>query len=385
MNRFVLVVLLFVTSFASGQNTNSYNTVDSKMEAIPKENTSSTASIVQYITDNFQSEEDKIRAAFYWCAANISYDVESMYNQQPNQLTDDRIRKTLSTHKGVCADYVAVFNDIANKLGIKTHEVAGYTKQKGKVVLLSHVWSVSKIGGKWYLIDPTWGAGYVNEMQFIRHLENNYFKSNPSEFILNHIPYDYSWQLLEHPISNQDFYDNKSQPNDLTVSVDYDSLINNLDQISNEEAMKASAQRVEKGGLKNKLIVDYLNMLNTNMDAAVKNANVKRLMGISNDFSVATQQYNAYIAFRNHKFEPEVSDDELKSMIETPRNTVKRCLKEIDGITNLSRENIKNNKAFIDNMHEFEKLTDIQFQFVEDYLKKNKVGRKLSFVIPKKH
>ena len=385
MNRFLLLMLLFVTSISSGQTDNPYRSVDSTMEAIPKESTVSTIVIAQYIASNFHSEEEKLRAAFYWCATNISYDVDSMFNQAPNQLTEDRIRRTLTTLKGVCADYVAVYNDIANKLGIKTYEVGGYTKQKGKVVLLSHVWSVSKIEGKWCLVDPTWGAGYVNEMIFTKHLENNYFKCNPSEFILNHMPYDYIWQLLEYPISNQDFYDNKSQPDNLSVKIDYDSLINGLEHVSNVEAMKASALRVEKGGLKNKLIVEYCNMLNTNWDAAIKNTNAKKLTEISNDFAKATEQYNTYVAFKNHKFEPEVADEVLIKMIETPRSIIKNCLKEVGEITNLSRENIKNNKAFIDAMHEFEKLTEVQFQFVEDYLKKDKAGRKRSFVVYKKH
>ena len=384
MKRFLQIVLLLVASIMWGQSPADYSAVDSKMEAIPKEYTVTTDAIAQYISNSFNSEEDKIRAVFYWCASNISYDVPNMYNQQPNQLKEDRIRNTLSSLKGVCADYVAVFNDIASKLHIQTHEVGGYTKQNQKIVLLSHVWSIALINGKWILIDPTWGAGYVNDSQFTKRLENIYFNSDPLNFIQNHIPFDYIYQLLPHPISNQDFYDNKTQPDDLSFTVDYGAKINALNQLNKVDAMKEAVQRVEQGGLKNNLVIEYVTMLKTNIDANAKNQSAKKLMEISDAFEIATTQYNTFIVFRNHKFEPEVSDSELKSMIETPRATIKRCIAEVSKITNLSRENIQNNKAFIAALYEFEKLTEVQSQFVDEYLKKSTADRKLSFVVRKK-
>ena len=49
------------------------------MDKIPDSLTTSTSGIANYINENFKSEDEKIRAVFYWTASNISYDVPNMY------------------------------------------------------------------------------------------------------------------------------------------------------------------------------------------------------------------------------------------------------------------------------------------------------------------
>ena len=124
---------LFFFSFVVAQVKNEYATTDAVMNKIPAEKTTSTSDIADYINLNFKSESDKIRAAFYWTANNISYDIENM--NEPNFVysSSEKIASALKNKKGVCIHYAEVYNEIANKLAIKTVIVVGYTKQNGVV------------------------------------------------------------------------------------------------------------------------------------------------------------------------------------------------------------------------------------------------------------
>ena len=61
-----------------GQTPKVYSVLDGKTTKIPDSLTTTIKGISKYIQANFQSEEDKIRAVFYWTASNISYDVTAM-------------------------------------------------------------------------------------------------------------------------------------------------------------------------------------------------------------------------------------------------------------------------------------------------------------------
>ena len=118
-------------------------------------------------------------------------------------------KKTLKTKKGICADYSILFHEIASLTGIKSFVIEGYTKQNGKIDVLSHAWCAAKINNEWYLFDPTWGSGYVNNNKYTRKINNLYYKVAPSQMISSHMPFDYLWQFLTYPITNQEFINAK--------------------------------------------------------------------------------------------------------------------------------------------------------------------------------
>lgn len=138
--KFVSIFLVvFGLNLASAQAPKDYSVLDKKMTKIPDSLTITSKGISKYIQANFQSEEDRIRAVFYWTASNISYDVAAM--NAPNnfgQSSSDKIELALKTKKGVCMHYAEVFNAVANDLGIKTYIIDGYTKQKGRITSISH-------------------------------------------------------------------------------------------------------------------------------------------------------------------------------------------------------------------------------------------------------
>jgi len=86
--------------------------------------------------------------------------------------TEDKITKALKTRRGICENYATLFMDICNKTGIKSFVVEGYTKQNGFADYIPHAWSAALIDTTWYLFDPTWGSGYVNNGKFVSKINN---------------------------------------------------------------------------------------------------------------------------------------------------------------------------------------------------------------------
>jgi len=238
------------------------------MSEIPKHLTSSTSSIANYINSNFKTDDDKIRAIYYWTASNISYNVDNMYAVATTESIGNKIIKTLKSRTGTCGDYAAVFTDVANKVGVNTVIISGYTKQNGKVDALSHVWCASFIGNKWYLFDPTWASGYVDKGRFYKKMEDTYFKVSPSTMIATHMPFDNLWQFLNFPITNQEFYAGISQIDKSKKRFDFQAEIANYNQLAEVDQLLSATDRIEKNGVKNELIkkaiaynrkkVDYL-------------------------------------------------------------------------------------------------------------------------------
>jgi hypothetical protein len=70
----------------------------------------------------------------------------------------------------------------------------------------NHAWNGVKINGSWYLIDSTWGAGYVSgDKKYVQRFDDHFFMTPPFQFIYDHFPEDARWQLLVVPVSKQVF------------------------------------------------------------------------------------------------------------------------------------------------------------------------------------
>jgi transglutaminase/protease-like cytokinesis protein 3 len=207
MKKYLAILTLFFSVFSFAQNNLVYDLIDKKIALIPQQSTTSTKEIANYIEANFKTDNEKIRAIFYWTASNISYDVANMFAVNFGETTQDRITKTLKTKKGICGDYAAIFNEIASSVGIKSVVISGYTKQNGKISDLAHAWCAAKIDNKWFVFDPTWGSGSLTNGKFVKKINNYYFKAEPSKIISSHIPFDYLWQFLNYPITNGEFYE----------------------------------------------------------------------------------------------------------------------------------------------------------------------------------
>jgi len=362
-----------------GQTKSIYALVDAKMDKIPSNLSTSTEGIAEYINANFKSENDKTRAAFYWTTSNISYDVEYLGAIDVKEITQDKIKNAVLNKKGVCMHYAEVFNDIAAKVGIKSYVISGYTKQNGKVDILSHAWCAARIDNVWWLFDPTWGAGYVSQRKFFKKFNNLNYKVAPSQFITNHMPFDYMWQFLNYPITNQEFIDGKTLLDKTKPNFDFVAQIESYDKMSDLDKAKTALVRIEKNGVKNNLIKEMVLSKKSEVDARQNNEAMDKMRVISDDYNLAITMFNDFINYRNNKFKPTLPDDDIKSMIETPKQKMLDCQNRIYKIGSYSNENYANVRSLKDAIIDVLKQIEVQEKFVNDYLSKSKSARKTMF------
>ncbi len=366
-------LFLFLSCFSYGQ----YEAVDKKMTQIPDSLTTSTTKIADYISSNFKAPNDKIRAVFFWTASTISYDVVNMLNQDPNQTEEFKIKSALDSRKGVCMHYAAVFNDLANKVGVRTYVIEGYTKQFGKIATLGHAWCASQLDGKWLLFDPTWGSGYVLNQKYIKKLNNSFFKAEPSQFILSHMPFDFLWQFLATPITNAEFYGGKKDPKNAKIIFDYQTQINRFDSLSDSDKAFEAAERIEKNGLQNKLIIDQYNFKKKDFTILKANNNIEKLNAVVNNYNEAIGLLNDFSRFRFNKFKPEQTDEVLRKNMQELSDKMNKCKEDVYNIGFVGNENTSNLKNLKKMILDAVEQTDKQKTFLDTYLSKGFVGRKL--------
>jgi hypothetical protein len=376
----IYLTLSFLFSILSfGQANVGYTLVDAKMTAIPANASNSTEAIAKYINANFKTENDKIRAVFYWTASSISYDVANMFAVNIAETPQDRITKTLKTKKGICGDYAMIFNEIANSVGVKAVVVEGYTKQDGKVATLAHAWCAAKIENKWCLFDPTWGSGYVNNNKYTRKINNGYFKVAPSKMINSHMPFDYLWQFINNPITNQEFIDGKIQINKTKKNFDFESEIKKYEALPKIDQLFESAQRIEKNGIKNQLIAQAYTYSKMLWNTQRENENGAKYNAIVNQYNEAINELNDFIYYRNNKFKPILADDEIKSKIQNPIHKLEKCQESLFRIGSMGSENANSVSSLKKSVADALVQSETHLEFVNNYLSKSKLVRKTMF------
>ncbi|WP_373480171.1 transglutaminase domain-containing protein [Geminocystis sp.] len=160
----------------------------------------------QYAT----TDEEKARIIYTWITHNISYDVVALANLfDKNIYPDVTTKNVLTTRSTICSGYANLYQQLAEYMGLKSVIVLGYSKGTNYVVgkdnQVNHSWNGVKIDGNWYLIDTTWGAGIVDNNQFIAEFNPFYFATKPEHFIYSHFPENPQWQLLTTPFSRAQF------------------------------------------------------------------------------------------------------------------------------------------------------------------------------------
>ena len=152
---------------------------------------------------------DRAWIIFYWVSQNIEYDVEAYFSGKITHQTSNDI---FASGKGVCDAFGTVFETLCNAVKIECKKIGGYAKgysyKIGQKSLgrANHAWNVIHLEGHWYLVDPTWGEGFLDENKCNqKRLDPFFFLVPPEQMIYTHFPDNAKWQLLRSPVSMNDF------------------------------------------------------------------------------------------------------------------------------------------------------------------------------------
>ena len=354
---------------------NPYAGIDKKALMIPDSMTRSTEAIASYINANFRLNDDKVRAAFIWVAVNIRYDVPNMYSVDYFEKKEDKIAKPLQTRQGICANYAALFTDICEKAGIPSFVVDGYVKLNNQLQELSHAWCIAKIDTGWYLFDPTWASGYVNNGGFVPKINNAYYKTSPSNFIQAHMPFDPLWQLLYHPVSFTDFNNGRVKEDSGRAFFNFPDSIAIYEKLNPLEREQASYKRIDNNGVKNAQVFNKLVYIRQ----TIEETKVNQYNSAVADYNRAIGNFNDFIRYRNKQFSPMRPDAEIQALLDSasgPYNMAKSKLGQIKdpGI------NIRNLMDPLQKqMSDFSEQLEEQEVWLAKYFSKGKSGRRGMF------
>jgi hypothetical protein len=189
----------------------SYEKIDSHALNAPASAESTIESLAAYLIEPATNDREKARAIFRWIAENIDYNVDVFFGASSGSIRSEDV---LKSRRSVCYGYSDLFVSLARESGLEAAMIKGYGKGYGYVPgqhfagPANHAWNAVRINGSWYLIDCSWGAGYVNgEGKYVRQFDDHYFMTPPSQFIFCHFPEDVRWQLLNQPLTKEEYED----------------------------------------------------------------------------------------------------------------------------------------------------------------------------------
>lgn len=378
--KFILILILAAHLVFSQKTTvNEFATVDKKALQLPDSLTKTTDQIATYIKTNFTTDKDKSRAIFIWVASNIQYDIDNIYAINFYEKKEEKIAKPLKTRKGICENYASLFTDICNKSGIKSFVVEGYTKQNGFTDYIPHAWSAALIDSTWFLFDPTWGSGYVNGGKFFKKINNDYFKAKPTALIKSHMPFDYLWQFLNYPITNQEFYEGKIQENKTKPFFNFIDTLSFYENLNHIDQVISSAYRIEKNGLKNSLVFDRLQHLKLEIENDKQAKTINLYNSSVGDYNEGVNALNEFINYRNNQFTPKKSDLVIQSMLDNSSLKFMNAKDKLDQIINADTNTANLKTQLTKSINDASTQLKEQQDWLKLYLSKSKIGRKSMF------
>lgn len=151
--------------------------IEDKRDILPSRGTESDDPKIiekaEEITDGIKDDRKKAKAIYEYVSKNVEYDVEKFKRDEFN--LDDSAISTLESGIGICQDYTFLTTALLRSIDVESRYVEGYAGGR-------HAWVEAHIGGEWIVMDPTWGAGYVDGDEFTPKYNEDYFDPDP-EFL----------------------------------------------------------------------------------------------------------------------------------------------------------------------------------------------------------
>lgn len=150
------------------------------------------------ITSSSKPDYEKARYIYTWLTHNIAYDTSYSIH------TAD---ETYENKRGVCQGYCEMFYRLGEAVGLRSDIIFGKSKNhEGIIGNEGHAWLFVYVDANTGIfVDPTWGAGSVEDGKFISEPTDAWFHVSPEWLIFSHFPDEEKYQLLDSPLSFDSF------------------------------------------------------------------------------------------------------------------------------------------------------------------------------------
>lgn len=215
-----------------------FDALDDKVIQVAEKDQNTYTDLVHQLTDGLLNDLEKVRAIFRWITVkdlNVMDFDESIESDTPLGL--------LRGIKYGTETYHVLFMRLCSYAGLHCVEIRGHSKSVGyepgmkiQPEMFQNTWNAVLIDGDWRLVQCNWGARHLvlnkdrrkggSAKQENGEKENNkenkvssqrgkdkiryqydehYFLTDPDEFIQEFCPHEKEWQLLEAPITLEEF------------------------------------------------------------------------------------------------------------------------------------------------------------------------------------
>ncbi|MEO6547114.1 MAG: transglutaminase domain-containing protein [Ferruginibacter sp.] len=343
--------------------------------SIPESNCKSVEDLSAYIKQHFATDTSRVRAIYLWVANHIRYDLNRMQRSINNPQTEPQtVADVLRVRSAVCQGYSELFTALCKSVGINTILVGGYAKIGDKTLPMAHAWVAAEFDGEWFLFDPTWGAGYVANNQFVKQFTNAFYKQSPKEMIADHMPFDPLYQFLSYPKSNREFIDGTLAANKLLFN--YKDSLQQYTKLSPAQQTTAQLRRLEAAGIENDLLRKEKEFLKKNLQIySSENAND----GAQKNFARAVTLLNEYYGEKNKQFS-NISDNDLLIRLDSMKHHIKlaRSFASEAIIQNEEQQRIKSNN--LASMDKYWAQLNQEELFIKLYIDTDKPSRRRLFM-----
>ncbi|MEO1438171.1 MAG: transglutaminase domain-containing protein [Bacteroidota bacterium] len=263
-------------------------------KSAPRSTTQNLDQLVDHLVKPAKTDREKARSFFSWIAHNIVYDTHYFYNKDTAEpcFSTDCI---LTQNKTVCLGYARLFQQMCEKEGIPCEVIEGYSREDTapitkKLQKTDHAWNAVLLDGQWFLVEPTWGSGYLDDQGvFHAEFDDSQFLTDPKAFVKTHLPMDPIWQLLEAPVPVSVFKKGGQAVDEYIARtpprLDYEKSIFQLLSLPADEARLKSAQRSARFNPDNQFDLAY-----ALMDHAYSISNTEETQGLAIDQQIKIYQ-----------------------------------------------------------------------------------------------
>ena len=181
------------------------------------------------------SEIEKAYILFYWFHLNIEYDADG-YFKGGGIWQPDLVYKY---GKGICSGYSKLYIYFGKAIGINVDSISGYAKgygwNKDHEPNISHQWNYIIIKNVYYLFDVTWGSGCFKNNKYEKRLDAIHFLPSPRNYLFTYLPSYSKFQLVENPITLDEFRYSIKVPDSLLTIGFFPNIIRSNCTVNNKE------------------------------------------------------------------------------------------------------------------------------------------------------
>lgn len=134
-----------------------------------------------------RTDQEKAWLVYRWVAGRVVYDesASAKFGLAARRSTENM----MNNPRGTCAVFAHLAHAMFKLAGLDSKLIYGEVKATNSASgrgRLSHAWNAVKLDGRWWTIDPTWGAGYLSDTGFVRQETDLYFMMPAAWVVLNY-------------------------------------------------------------------------------------------------------------------------------------------------------------------------------------------------------